>query len=197
MQTKTVVKVISLYDLIADNLLILLATLHHIIILAFNYYYIHTLEEFINENSDTHLPVIEVFLTNLEFCQTATIFTFAMLFLVVAANVDQVQLNQNRVFIMIVSFVVKVICGINNFETLYSREKLQEELKETIQFGEDYVLILTFSYFSRLMVFGAIIGGCITACVNEVYPIIIDFAKNYKFTIVQHKKVRENDARNS
>lgn len=197
METKTVVKVISLYDLIANNLLILLATLHHIIILAFNCYYIHTLEDFVDENSDRHLPILEVFLTNLEFCQNATIFTFAMLFLVIAANNDQVQLNQNRVFIMFVSFVVKCLYSISNFNTLCFREKLQEELKEPTEINEDYVLILTFSYFIRFLALGSIIGGCIAACIKEVYPIIIDFAKNYKITIVQHKKVHPNNARNS
>jgi hypothetical protein len=196
METKSFVKVISLYDLIADNLIILLATFHHIIILAFNYYYIYTLEDFVDENSDTHYPIIEVFLTNLEFCQTATIFTFAMLFLVIAANDDQVQLNQNRVFIMFVSYIVKVLYGISNINTICSREKIQE-LKETTQINVVYVFILTFSYVVRFLAFGAIIGVCIAKCIDEVSSIIIDFAKNYKFTIVQHKKVQENDARNS
>ncbi len=191
METKTIVKVISLYDLIADNLLILLATLHHIIILAFNYYYIYTLEEFIDENGDEYYPIIGDFLTNLEFCQTATIITFAMLFLVIAANDDQVQLNQNRVLIMFVSYVIKLIYSLNKgwyYKTQY------DTLKEITQFREDYIILLFASYHIRVVAFIVIIAASIIACMCEIFPNIIRFTKNYKFTFVQRKK---NQPRNS
>lgn len=86
MQHKTIVKVISLYDFIKDNLLIILATLHHIIILT-SYYYINALNSHIDiivEHKDN--VVFEELLINLEYCEIITLLTFAALYFVIIST---------------------------------------------------------------------------------------------------------------
>ena len=192
METKTVIKVISLYDLIANNLLILLATLHHIIIIAFNYYYIYTLEDFISNCDDTHRIVIDELLTNLEYCQGVTIITFVMLFIIVASNDDVVQLNQNRVFIMCVSFILKVVYSAIQF-WYYGKPYIS--LKESNYFQDKYIILLLISYDIRLMVPIFIIFICIIAAIFETISHITHFAKNYKFNVITRIEVSPNNNR--
>jgi hypothetical protein len=194
METKTIVKVISLYDVIADNLLILLATLHHIIIIIFNYYYIYTLEDLIDDCDDLYCVIFEEFFTNLEYCQGVTIVTFALLFIVVTANDNPIQLNQNRVFIMCASFIVKLLYSAIQF---WNYSKHYVSLKESDYFQDPYITVLLVSYDIRFMIIPMALCFCIGCLVFETIPHIIRFTQNYKFIIVERKKIRTINARNS
>jgi hypothetical protein len=190
MKTKTIVKVVSLYDLINNNLFILLATLHHIIILIFNYYYIYTLDNYINNCEDKFRIILEELQTNLEYCQGVTMFTFAFLFIVIAFNTDSVQLNQNRVLIMGVSFMTKTLYSIYQF---YDYKKHYMELIESNHFSEKYIVILLLSYQLRLLfpLMIAVIG--ILICGSSIISYMMHFAKNYKFTVVE--RINANNAK--
>lgn len=194
MKTKTIVKIISLYDLIADNLLILLAILHHIIILAFNYYYIHTLDDFIENCEDKFRVILEELQINLEYCQGVTMFTFAFLFIVIAMNTDIVQLNQNRVLIMYVSFMIKILY--TSYQ-LWNYSKHYFELKNSVYFTHYYIIILTISYDIRLLITLLTIIIFIVVCGLKTIYYITHFAKNYKLTLVEHINVNLKEIRNS
>ena len=188
MQTKTVVKVISLYDLISDNLLILLATLHHIIIIAFNYYYIHTLEYLIEECEDEYRFAFEELQTNLEFCQGVTLFTFIFLFVVIAANTDSIQLNQNRVLIMFVSFMLKTIYSLQQY---WHYGNHYVALKQSKYFEEKYIIVLLTSYDVRLIILVSTISVLMGACIVELTTHLVRFLKNYRITLTENIKVNE------
>lgn len=194
MESKTVVKVISLYDLISNNLLILLATLHHIIIIAFNYYYIHTLEYLIEECEDEYRFAFEELQTNLEFCQGVTLFTFIFLFVVIAANTDSIQLNQNRVLIMFVSFMLKTIYSLRQYWN-YSNHYIA--LKQSKYFQEKYIAVLLVSYDIRVMIIISTILILIAACITELTTHLVRFTKNYRVTLTENIKVNEYNNKNN
>lgn len=192
METKTVVKVISLYDYIADNLLILLATIHHIFIVAFNYYYIHLLDEYTSQEEGNQV-FYENLQTTLEFCQEVTLFTFVLLFIVIVANNDAVQLNQNRVIIMFISYVIKTVYCFSQFlhnqkEYTYFKKLLTNEnhnikMKLLVLSFEIRVLAPMIVVLMRLNIW--IIDSFIS-----VMKSIVNFTKNYKFTVLRKVHVQ-------
>jgi hypothetical protein len=110
MQTKTAVKVISLYDLFDKNMLIIFSTIHHIIILNFNYYYIDYLDDLILVYPQ-YQPIFQQFQINLEFCQAITLVTAFILYFIPkmlfkCKSKFTFTLDQIRVLIMVGSFVI-------------------------------------------------------------------------------------------
>ena len=79
MQTKTAVKVITLYDFFVKNEFLIISTFYHVFILLFNYYAIKNLQRLEIEFPDykTNFDLVE---SNLEFCQAITLFTAVGIF---------------------------------------------------------------------------------------------------------------------
>lgn len=192
MQTKTVVKVISLYDLIANNILLILATLHHIIILSFNNYSIEYIDH-AKLDFPEHQKTFEEIHLNLEYCQAITLFT---IFVIYSASkfmhlFKKITLEQIRVGIMVNSFISKMTITLHQIYYHYDNK-----FHKIFNTKHDMILIvIDLSYMVRFLIltitiillFVVFMGLCLDKCL----PHINHFAKNYKFTYVESTLVEE------
>jgi len=156
MQTKTAVKVISLYDLIATNQFMIYETLHHIIILLFNHSSIKTLKDLIVKfpEYDNQFKAI---IDNLYICNQITFVVICGIYFVreiyIKKNNTDITVDDLRVYIMLISFVIKYIY---TFIQIYNFEDNWTYDNKEIDFGEHY-LIIVISYKIRLLILYSII----------------------------------------
>ena len=150
MQTKTAVKVISLYDFFVKNGFLIISTMYHVFILMFNYYAIKHLQSLEIKFPDykTKFDLIE---SNLEFCQAITLFTAVGIFYI-KDNVMQIKGHGAKIFFMYISSFIKMsyilLQSYNNDckSLIFSSE---DDIKK---FGGFY-LIIELSYNIRFVVF--------------------------------------------
>lgn len=79
-KTKYSVKSITLYDLCANNDVLLISSIHHIMLLLFNYYAIIHLEFLKQKFTKFHIN-FQLIQYNMEVCQVITFFTFFLYFI--------------------------------------------------------------------------------------------------------------------
>ncbi len=192
MQVKTAVKVISLYDLFDKNMFVIFSTIHHIIILVFNYYYIDYLDELILVYPQ-YQPIFEQFQINLEFCQSITLFTAFILYFIPKMLFKYkykftitFTLDQIRCLIMIGSFIIKMIFTLYQMFN-YHETRTYDINKMVLKFA-----ILEISYIVRfvIMIIMTVIIICKYSCLylDKYANYISNWAKNYKVTYVEQKE---------
>ena len=103
MQQKNALKIITLYDLIANNIFIIFATLHHIIIMLFNHYSIHHLNKLILDFPEQHKQ-FKTMQLNLQVCQSITLFTAFIIYFITGNK----HKSQQRIILMFSSCFVKL-----------------------------------------------------------------------------------------
>jgi hypothetical protein len=150
MQTKTAVKVISLYDFFVKNKFLIISTFYHVFILMFNYYAIKDFERLKIEFSDYNQK-FDIIETNLEFCQAITLFTAVIIFF--TKDIPTIFTTDGlKVFIMSSSCSIKMIYAliqvINN-KNLNLFSSSQDEINK---FGGFYI-INELSYNIRFVIF--------------------------------------------
>jgi len=190
MQTKTYIKVISLYDLIANNLLIIIATLYHIIILALNYYSIKYLERLIIDFSQYYKQFEEIKF-NLEICQIITLFTVVILYFI--TDMFKYIVNEIRFGIMCISYTIKNIYTLYQLfhykETYITYNDKQDMGLMFIIIELSYVFSIIFImiiYIFPLLVYG---GFYLEKLINYLKR----WTKEYKITFVEQKLVKKID----
>jgi hypothetical protein len=189
MPIKTSVKVISLYDLIANNTFLIFATLHHIIILAFNSYSIEHLDHFklLVPEEQVNIELIQL---NLEICQVITIFTAFIIFLIynfTDAFKHRFTLEQLRFGTMIISYLIKLVFTLYQLHCNYDKEFYKNIYNE--KNADSFIVLIELSYmFSIIAGFGIFIItiACLTIiCIDKCIPYVNHFAKNYKITYTE------------
>ena len=187
MQTKTTVKVISLYDLIANNTLLIFAILHHIFILSFNNHSIEYIDH-VKLDFPEYQKIFDEIHLNLEICQIITLFTIFLIYL--ASNFTylfkQFTLEQIRIGIMGTSFITKMIVTLYQLYHHYDKN-----FYKIINAEKDLALtVIDLSYMFRIvsLIVGIIILllFSIGFCLDKLLPRINHFAKNFKFTYIEH-----------
>ena len=196
MRLKTTVKVISLYDLIKNNIFIIFTILHHIIILIFNQYAIEYTDHLKLDFPEKQKEFEEIHI-NLEFCQVITLFTLIILYLAphftYIFNNTKLTLRQIRFVIMTISFLIKMIFTLDQLYHNYDNE-----FYKTINYEKDkFIIIIDLSYMLRIMSLAIIIIILLLISiiyfVEKIIPHLNNFAKNYKLTYIEHKLVEEKD----
>lgn len=191
MQTKTAIKVISLYDLIANNSLMIFATLHHIIILAFNYYSIEYLDRLIVDFPQ-YYKQFEEMQFNMEICQIITIFTAFCLYFI--TNIFKYTLSQIRIGIMCISGIVKVIYTLYQIYHYNDNHINYSDKQDT---GLMY-LIIELSYLFRIMFIATFcaIPLAMICCIylDKSLNYLKNWAKKYTFTYVEQTISKNLDA---
>ena len=194
MRLKTTVKVISLYDLIENNIFIIFTILHHIIILIFNQYAIEY-TNYLKLDFPEKQKVFEEIHINLEFCQTITLFTLIILYLAphftYIFNKTKVTLRQIRFVIMTISFLIKMIFTVNQLYHNYDNELYKITNNEI----DKFIIIIMLSYTFRITFLAIIIIILLLASImifiKKFMPDLNNFAKNYKLTYIEHKLIDE------
>ena len=194
MRLKTTVKVISLYDLIENNIFIIFTILHHIIILIFNQYAIEY-TDYLKLDFPEKQNIFEDLYINLEFCQIITLFTLIILYLAphftYIFNKTKVKLRQIIIIIMTISFLIKMI-----FTLHYLYNNCDNELYKIINHETDnFIIIIVLSYTFRITFLAIFIIILLLASImislNKFMPHVNNFAKNYKLTYIEHKLIDE------
>jgi hypothetical protein len=187
MQTKTAVKVISLYDLFDKNMFVIFSTIHHIIILLFNYYYIDYLDELILVYPQ-YQPIFQQFQINLEFCQAITLVTAFILYFIPKMIYKYkykftFTLDQIRCLIMVGSFVIKMIFTL--YQMFYYHATRTYDINNMVL----KFTILEISYIVRfaIMIVMTVPIICNYSCMylDKYSNYISKWAKNYKVTYVE------------
>ena len=154
MQTKTAVKVITLYDFFVKNEILIISTFYHVFILMFNYYAIKDLQRLEIEFPDykKNFDLIE---SNLEFCQAITLLTAVGIFYIKDISI-KFKSDDFKIFFMCISCFIKMIHGLiqiynfnNNNNDKFS---LNPSNNDSIKFG-GFFLVIEMSYNLRLVVF--------------------------------------------
>jgi hypothetical protein len=206
MQTKTSVRTISLYDLIANNIFIIFVTLYHIIILIFNHYAIENLNILkLDDNLSLHTAYFDYIQQNLYFCQQITLFTLFCLLYFEGYNKNNNTNNNtkndadttDRLFqfvIMTLSYSIKMIYTIIQIFYANPQVIIIIEPKQYFQLGL-YYKMMDASYYMRIAMFVFTIGLIICSlCGNLlliIFEIIIKWSKT--FTIVYTEKTLTNE----
>ena len=194
MQIKTAIKVISLYDLIANNILVIFATLHHIIILAFNYYSIEYLDKLIIDFPQ-YYKQFDKMQFNLEICQIITLFTVFSLYFITDAFKH--TSNQIRIGIMCVSSIVKVAYTL--YQIFHYNEK-HINCNDKQEMGLMF-LVIEISYLFRIIIvivsfivsFVVPLAIYISIYLEKIVNYFQNWAKKYKITYVEQKVVEKVD----
>jgi hypothetical protein len=206
MHTKTAVRTISLYDLIANNMFIIFATLHHIIILVFNHYAIENLNILkLDDNFDLYITYFDYIQENLHFCQQITLFTLFCLLYFEGYNKNNKNKNNTRnitdtndrlfrFVIMTLSYIIKMIY--TSIQVLYVNPQVKQNINK-IQpntFGLYYMMIIS-SYAMRITVFVAIIAFIICLLCGKLILICFERIEEWAktFTIVYTEKTLTNE----
>lgn len=193
MRTKTTVKVISLYDLIANNILLILVTLHHIIILSFNHYSIEYIDRVKLDFPEQRQQIFEEILLNLEYCQVITLFTILIIYLAhkFMYLFTQFNLEQIRFGIMCCSFITKMLVTLcqlyyhydNNFHTIFNSKTITFLIFIDASYMISFVILI--NIIVTLLIIS--IGVCLDKCILRIN----NFAKNYKITYIERNLVED------
>lgn len=188
MPIKTSVKVISLYDLIANNLIIIFATLHHIIILVFNWYSIEYIDQMILDFPEKY-DTFQKIQFDLEICNIITLFTIIILYLLpkiiyIFGKMHKVSLEQTMVIIMIISFIIKMLSTLNHLYHDYDKD-----FQKIVYAELKFLQVIELSYMLRFLLIVAtiimLLCLSVTLCLDKTIPLIQDFAKKYKITYTE------------
>lgn len=200
MHTKTAVRTISLYDLIANNIFIIFATLHHIIILVFNHYAIENLNILkLDDNFHLYITYFDYIQENLYFCQQITLFTLFCLLYFQGYNKNNKNKNNtnDRLFqfgIMTLSYIIKMIYTIIQIYHVNPQVKPKINKIQHEKLGLYYHMI-NVSYSLQLSIFVTIIAFIICSLCGELilkcFKKIGEWAKT--FTIVYTEKTLTNE----
>ena len=184
MQQKTAVNIITLYELLANNIFIIIATLHHISIMLFNHNSIHHLNKLIVDFPEQHKR-FETMQLNLQVCQSITLFTAFIIYFIT----DNKHKNQKRITVMFSSCFVKLsytVIQICNFD----RKAIEN--KVNYDFGT-YYKIIEVSYITRFsIVFIMFIGIIPYLSIKPLAEYGKDLVKNYNFKYIQHTTVSKS-----
>jgi len=183
------IKIITLYDLCSNNYILLISTVHHIIILIFNYYAIIHLQLLQSQFNKFQIN-FELIQHNIEVCQSLTFITaFFVTYFSQPLSENNIEKNNHLSIIMTISFLSKMIYTL--YQVYMSKDtyiKCNDE--DYISFGEFYNFI-QLSYIIRLALFMSIIIGStgiyITLICEKVIPKFIEWSKNYKIKFIQKK----------
>ena len=150
MQTKTAVKVITLYDFCVKNELLIISTAYHVFILMFNYYAIKDLQRLETEFPEykTNFDLIE---SNLEFCQAITLFTAVGIFYIKDISI-KFKSDDAKIFFMCISCFIKMSYMLLQSYNNNNNFLLVASEKDSIKFGGFYIII-EMSFNIRLAVF--------------------------------------------
>ena len=183
------VKTITLYNLCANNDVLLLSTIYHIIILLFNYYAIIHLE-FLKQKFTKFYINFELIQYNMEVCQVITFFTVFFIFYFSKPILEKNEKKDNSIIsIMTTSFATKII--IITYQYYHNKDKyIEYSTEESESFGLFYHLIIV-SYSIRIIIFliilAMIIVATIITCCEKCRKKAIEWSKNYRLTITQEK----------
>ena len=189
MQTKTAVKVISLYDFFVKNDFLIMSTFYHIFILMINHYAIKDLERLKIEFSDYNQK-FDIIETNLEFCQAITLFTAVIIFF--AKDIQTIFSSDGlKAFIMTSSCSIKMthalIQSLNNKNlNLFGSSK--DELNK---FGGFYIII-ELSYNLRFVIFVIppfALLLFLAIIMEKICVKIREWSKTFKFRYVEYSQV--------
>lgn len=185
---KSGVKVMSLHNLITNNILLIIATLYHISILLSNQYSIEYLDEVILDFPETY-KICEAMQFNLEICQAITLFTLFALYLApefiyIIKNVIRVTLEELRLNIMSVSFIIKSIYSLYDLYDNYDNEFKYTNYSEKRVF----LFLIMLSYMASIIIFVSIFMFILLISCLDIMSI---FAKKYKITYIERASVEE------
>ena len=191
MQPKTAIKVISLYDLIANNLLIIIATLYHIIILAFNYYSIKYLNRLIVDFPQYYKQFEEIQF-NLEICQIITLFTVVILYFI--TDMFKYTVNEIRFGIIYISCTIKYI-----YYTLYQLFHYKETYinhNDKQNMGSMFIIIELSHMFSTIIIMTICLFPLLVHAafyLEKIINYLKRWTKEYKIIFVEQKLVKKSD----
>jgi len=179
MQQKNSIQLITLYDLIANNIFIIIATLHHIIIILFNHSSIQHLNTLIIDFPQQHNR-FEAIQFNLQVCQSITLLTAIITQIIIDKNED----NLRTTVFMCSSCFVKMsytFIQICNFD--------RKTIENTVEYDFGiYYRIIELSYITRFIFIGIVFLSIILALTT---PISIKvFEKSFKYLKARAKQYR-------
>ena len=150
MQTKTAVKVITLYDFFVKNEILIISTFYHVFILMFNYYAIKDLQRLEIEFPDykKNFDLIE---SNLEFCQAITLFTAVGIFYIKDISI-KFKSDDAKIFFMCISCFIKMSYMLLQSYNSNCKNLCFSSQDDTNKFGGFY-LIIEMSYNIRIAIF--------------------------------------------
>ena len=184
MQQKNALKIITLYDLIANNTFIIFATLHHIIIMLFNHNSIHHLNKLIVDFPEQHNR-FETMQLNLQVCQSITLFTAFIIYFIT----DNKNKSKIRITIMFSSCFVKLSYTFIQFCN-FDRKAIENNVN--YDFGT-YYKIIEVSYITRFAIIFIVSIGIIPYIsikpLAEFVNYGTDLAKKYKIKYIEHTTV--------
>jgi hypothetical protein len=183
MSKKYDVNKVILYDVIANNLFIIFATLHHIIIILFNYSSIQHLNTLMIDFPEQHNR-FEAIQFNLHVCQSITLLTA----IVIQFIIDKTEDNLRITFVMFSSCFIKIsytFIQICNFD----RKTIENNVN--YDFGI-YYRIIEVSYITRFIFMGITFLSLILALTT---PISIKvFEKSFKYVKARAKQYKNTYA---
>ena len=198
MQTKNALKIISLYDLIANNNVLIISTLHHIIILMFNHSAIIFFENLIITVPECHSQ-FQIIQYNLNLCQTITLFTTIIIY-IVTHNKDKNNENIRRMSVMCLSCVIKMGCAFIQFDILGESNVLiyinnYDNYNELTKLG--FYKIIEFSYILRFIIVSTAIifplAFYIFSLLNMCRKSLQEWSKTYKIKYIEQQLVSEDE----
>lgn len=188
-KTKYSVKTIALYDLCANNELLIFSTIHHIIILLFNYYSIIHLE-FLQPKFTKFDINFELLQYNIEVCQAITFFTvFFIFYFSKPISEKNTHKDKNIMAIMAISFITKMTIVL--YQYYHNKDKyIEYNTEEKESFGPFYDFIFL-SYSIRLIIFTGFLAIIIVIpfgfCCDKCSKKVIEWSKIYRLTITEEK----------
>jgi hypothetical protein len=189
MQTKTAVKVMSLYDFFVKNEFLIISTFYHIFILMFNYYAIKDLKRLKIEFSDYNQK-FDIIETNLEFCQAITLFTAFIIFF--AKDIpNYFNSNSLKVLIMTSSCYIKMIHSLMQAFNNKNLNLFGSSKDELNKFGGFYIII-ELSYNLRFVLFvipPLALLLFLAVIIEKIFINIKEWSKTFKFRYVEYSEV--------
>lgn len=183
------IKSITLYELCANNDILLISTIHHAFILIFNYYAIINMNFLQHKNNFIKFQTnFELIQQNLEVCQVITFFTVFFVFYCSKPLSEQqhyMHKNNNIIAIMVISFVSKITFAIYQLY-IYRDIHIEYNIEEKDSFGPFYTFI-ELSYIIRISMFIGLLAISIIIPTFIMCDKMIDWSKNYRLTFRQEK----------
>lgn len=190
MNTKYSIKILSLYDIIINNYLLIISTIHHLIILLFNYYSIIHLD-FLQKNFNQFKINFELIQYNFEICQSITLITaFFVIYFSQPILDKHISKNKYMFFIMFISFFIKMSFTFYQYIT-FKHFFIKPNIEQYISFGLFYNFI-EFTYAIRVYTFLVIIFLSLTVPLilecEHLCNKITKWSKNYTINFIQEHK---------
>lgn len=190
MSKKFDVNIVTLYDVIANNLFIILATLHHTIIILFNYSSIQHLNTLMIDFPEQHNR-FEAIQLNLHVCQSITLLTAVISYFMI----DKPEDNLKTSVVMCSSCFIKLSY---TFVQICNFDRKTIENNVNYDFGI-YYRIIEVSYITRFIFMGITFLSLILVLTTPIsikvfeksFKYVKARAKQYKNTYADPSKFRE------